>query len=279
MQRMIAARAAALHPEIYSFLRDGQLNLSAVARLAPFLTAANRTEILSRAAGRKRAALDEMLGELRATQARGREIPPEVGDGAPPEFVLPFAGSPGDAPATERAGGEPPNPDRAVISSSSGGCRVDNPSSAERPVRLSFSADEGLRRDLARARRLLEQRCPSGRLEDMVAYLLRDFLRRCDPDARTPSPERPRRERETRRVPRWVKDRVWTRDGGRCAYAASDGRRCTARKGLEYDHLRAWARGGSSDDPANIRLLCRAHNLFLARRDFAERVPPRRVSG
>src|ERR1035437_8224921 len=34
MQRLIVAKAASFYPEIYSFLRDGQLNLSAVSRLS-----------------------------------------------------------------------------------------------------------------------------------------------------------------------------------------------------------------------------------------------------
>ena len=271
MQRLIVARAAALHNEIYSYLRDGQLNLSAVSRLAPFLTVENRTVLLSRAAGRKRAALDELLGELRAEQARTRAAAPETGYGGPSEFLLPLAGKHEDAPAPgeiESDGGVPEVALRAAIP----------PATMESPARLSFPADQDLRRDLDRARRLLKRRCPSGRLEEIVAYLLRDFRRRCDPDVRAPSPERRRRGEETRRIPQWVKDRVWLRDGGVCSYVSPEGRRCAARKSLEFDHIRPWARGGSSDDPGNIRLLCRGHNLFLARRDFGGRVPSKRVS-
>lgn len=264
MQRLIVSRAATLHHEVYSYLRDGQLNLSAVSRLAPFLTAENRTEILSRAAGRKRAALDEMLGELRAEAARQAAVPPGAGSDVTPESILPFAGTSGRAPV----------PDVDVPADAT--LEASSPAPMEPPSRLSFPAGEYLRRDLDRARRLLKRRCPSGRLEELIAYLLHDFLRRFDPDTRMPARERQRREKETRRIPQWVKDRVWVRDGGGCSYVSPEGQRCTARKSLEYDHIRPWARGGSSDDPGNIRLLCRAHNLFLARRDFGARVPLRR---
>ncbi|MFI5349197.1 MAG: HNH endonuclease [Elusimicrobiota bacterium] len=72
------------------------------------------------------------------------------------------------------------------------------------------------------------------------------------------------------------KDRVWKRDCGCCAFTSLSGRRCTRREMLVYDHILPWARGGSSDDLENIRLLCRAHNLFRARRAFGNRVPRRR---
>ncbi|MBI5240147.1 MAG: HNH endonuclease, partial [Elusimicrobia bacterium] len=74
----------------------------------------------------------------------------------------------------------------------------------------------------------------------------------------------------SRRVPQWVRDRVWERDQGRCSFRAADGRRCGPRAWLEFDHVRPYALGGASDDPANVRLLCRAHNQLRAREMFGE---------
>jgi hypothetical protein len=274
MQRIIAARSAALYPGIYSFLRDGLLNLSAVSRLAPFLTIDNHGAVLSRAAGRKRAALDEMIAELRASAAR---VAAEAEGSAPMSFDLPFAasarmGTPArvdeaDSGSREDADAPAPMPPR----------KAEPSSSSKGAAWLSFRADDVLRRDLERARFLLERRSGAKRIEDVIAYLLRDFLRRRDPDVRKAAREGTRRARPSRCVPQWVRDRVWNRDGGRCAFVAPDGPRCAARRRLEYDHVLPWARGGSSDDPDNIRLLCRAHNLFLARRDFGARVPATRL--
>jgi hypothetical protein len=265
MQRLVVAKTAALYPEVYSYLQDGLLNLSAVSRLSAHLTPANSMEILSRAAGRKRAYLDEMLKQLRASSPAAVDPALESVE-LPSVDVLPFAEGviPADAvPAAADA----PIPSATLL----------GPIPTEPRERLSFLANESVRHDLDRSRRLLKRRCPSGSLEDVVAYLLRDFLRRCDPSLRAAAAERPPRERQTRGIPQWVKDRVWKRDGGCCTYASLSGRRCTRREMLEYDHILPWARGGSSDDPENIRLLCRAHNLFLARRIFGGRVPPRRV--
>lgn len=274
MQRIIAARTASLHNEIYSYLRDGQLHLSAVSRLAPFLTAGNRTEILARAAGRTRVELDELLGGLREEAARRAAKAAADAAVVSPEVDLPFIATAGAG--QEKSSGEPRDLDDSREAAAPG---TPAPSARARPVRLSFPADEELRRDLDRTRWLLKGRSSSGRIEDVIAYLLREFLRRCDPDRRKAAPAKAPRERQSRRIPRWVKDRVWSRDGGRCAYVAPDGGRCAGRKALEYDHIRPWARGGSSDDPANVRLLCRAHNLFVARLEFGDLVPPRGVSG
>jgi hypothetical protein len=58
-----------------------------------------------------------------------------------------------------------------------------------------------------------------------------------------------------------------TRDGGQCAFVSADGRRCTARAFLEFDHVKPYAWSGAAD-ARNLRLLCKAHNLLHARNCF-----------
>ena len=60
-------------------------------------------------------------------------------------------------------------------------------------------------------------------------------------------------EERSRHIPRDVRQRVWTRYGGRCA-------ECSSIDYLEYDHIIPVARGGSNAD-ANVQLLCRRCNL------------------
>jgi hypothetical protein len=65
-------------------------------------------------------------------------------------------------------------------------------------------------------------------------------------------------------VPAEVERKVWQRDGGRCAFTASDGRRCTERSFLEFHHSnQPYARGGEAT-VENIALRCRAHNVYEA---------------
>ena len=68
--------------------------------------------------------------------------------------------------------------------------------------------------------------------------------------------------------------KVVERDGLCCSYVSPDGHRCGARAFLELDHERAWAKGGA-DSVENLRVLCRAHNQFLAEQGFGARVPAR----
>jgi hypothetical protein len=142
-------------------------------------------------------------------------------------------------------------------------------------VRIAFTADEALLSRLELARALLGRR-HDGRLESVLSLVLDDYIARHDPTrwgAGVRARGAGKASGSSRRVPREVKAAVWRRDGGRCAFVATDGTRCAARERLEYDHARPWALGGASDDAANIRLLCRAHNLRAARKMFGARVP------
>lgn len=131
-------------------------------------------------------------------------------------------------------------------------------------VHFSFTGSEELRRVLGRCSELLWHRFPGGHLEDVTLELGRAYLQRKDPELLPPVKQKPPRSAETRSSPRWVRSVVYRRDGGRCVFVSEHGRRCDARRGLEYDHIVPWAKGGRSDDPANIRLLCRAHNQRAA---------------
>jgi len=60
---------------------------------------------------------------------------------------------------------------------------------------------------------------------------------------------------QTRRViPTWVKLEVWKRDDGKCV-------QCRATEDLHFDHIIPWSKGGSSNTPDNIQLLCGKHNV------------------
>lgn len=62
-----------------------------------------------------------------------------------------------------------------------------------------------------------------------------------------------------RLIPTWVKVEVWRRDKGKCTS-------CGATNGLHYDHILPFSKGGRSDDPRNIQILCARHNLQKSNR-------------
>lgn len=53
-----------------------------------------------------------------------------------------------------------------------------------------------------------------------------------------------------------------------CVYTGPNGIRCNQRAHLQTDHVQPWALGGSSQDPTNLRCLCRLHNLYLGQVNF-----------
>jgi hypothetical protein len=77
-----------------------------------------------------------------------------------------------------------------------------------------------------------------------------------------------------RTIPAVVKRSVADRDEGRCAFVASNGRRCGERGFLEFHHVIPYARGGPATE-ANIQLRCRAHNGCEADMDFGRWNGPR----
>ena len=131
---------------------------------------------------------------------------------------------------------------------------------------FTFTADEEVRARFEEARDLLRHRFPMGRMEDVIGEALRRLVEQESPGKpgrlRKPAATAP----ESRRIAKWIRDEVWRRDGGRCTYAGTDGARCGETGWLEFDHLVPWTLGGRSDDPANIRLLCRVHNMAEAKR-------------
>jgi hypothetical protein len=65
-------------------------------------------------------------------------------------------------------------------------------------------------------------------------------------------------------IPAALKREVWQRDKARCSFVSSEGRRCSSKFGLQFDHQTPVARGGKATY-GNLRLLCRAHNRYEAR--------------
>jgi 5-methylcytosine-specific restriction endonuclease McrA len=71
-------------------------------------------------------------------------------------------------------------------------------------------------------------------------------------------------------IPAEVKRAVYARDGGQCTFVTKTGKRCPARRTLEFDHIQPVARGGTSSI-GNVRLLCRTHNQYMAEQVLGEK--------
>jgi hypothetical protein len=142
---------------------------------------------------------------------------------------------------------------------------------SETRFRIEFTASDELRRKLELCLDLMSHSNPSRDLgvvvERAVDLLLVDLERK-----RLGRTKRPRRgPRRRAGMPSGVtaaaRREVFERDGFQCTYVADDGRRCEAHSFLELDHVHPKGRGGS-DDAANLRVRCRAHNQLWAEQVF-----------
>ena len=71
----------------------------------------------------------------------------------------------------------------------------------------------------------------------------------------------------SRHIPAPVRRAVRERDGNQCHYVDASGRRCGERDRLEYHHLHPFGLGGDHR-PEGIRLVCHAHNIYMAEHDY-----------
>ncbi len=302
-RRIRAARVARRWPVVLEWIEAGELHLTALVVLSPVLKDENGIALLRTAKGKTRRQLEAILAESlpRAPQADFARRLPVCGGWSvavtspveavealpaqptpPSEGPLDFAAPPGDETSrpssVPAAGRERPWEWQAMV-----------PISADR-VRIGFDAALAVMRLIDRARQILRHKYPDGRLEDVVKEALELLLDRKDPQRRLglkapapgPAAAAPpaggavvplsgeprflRSLRTGRYIPARVKAAVWRRDDGRCAWRFEDGTPCGSRDGLEYDHVRPFSRGGRSDTPRNVRLLCRLHNRLAAER-------------
>jgi 5-methylcytosine-specific restriction endonuclease McrA len=264
-RRTTAARLLARFPLVADYLVDGRLNLTTLVELRDVLEESHLVEILDRAAGRTEEQVKELVAALRPQPAPAdllRRLPSPWNDssGSGPELAaassaavaaVPPSSAPAPAPRppiTPAARLEPIAPERHVL-------RV--------TVGPAFVAD------LEAAREALSHRLPGAGLEEVLHECMRVALRDMERRRRGAGTKTSAREPPagSRYVPVAVRDEVWRRDGGQCAFVGSTGRRCVSRHQLELHHLDPFAMGGPST-AANLALRCRAHNRHAAEQDY-----------
>jgi hypothetical protein len=141
--------------------------------------------------------------------------------------------------------------------------------------RVQFTVGEATHEKLRRVQELLRREIPDGDagaiFDRALTLLLEDVARK-----KVALTSQPRNGRATatrsRHIPACVKRAVWLRDGGRCAFVASTGRRCNERAFLEFHHREPYGIGGEAT-VANISLRCRQHNVYEGELAFGPRVP------
>jgi hypothetical protein len=142
------------------------------------------------------------------------------------------------------------------------------PLSAAR-YKVQLTASSELRAKLERATELMRHRNPTGDLAVIVERALDLLLANLERErlGKTARPVKNPRPAKARHVTQSARRETFARDGEQCSFVGDAGERCPARGFLEVDHVQPRARGGSSKE-VNLRVLCRAHNRYVAESAF-----------
>jgi hypothetical protein len=264
--RITVARASRKHPVLLEMLADGRLHLTGIAKLAQHLTEDNRETLLSRAAGKTKRQIDELVAELSPKP---------------------------DVKATMRKIPERRKKKKSTSSSQLRPDRVPKPNSAPAPARsavveptapsrykVEFTASAELREKLERLRALMLSSVPNGDLAVIIEEAVTEKLERLEAKrfAKTKTPRKNLEETDTspssRNIPAAVRRAVCERDQNQCTFEDGSGHRCTEKGGLEFHHRKPFGLGGDHSVD-NICLMCKTHNAYLAERDYGREVVER----
>jgi 5-methylcytosine-specific restriction endonuclease McrA len=273
--RITAARAARRFPILFDAIADGRLHVTGVRLLAPCLTPENAAELLTAASNRSKPEIERLLARrfgrpepptatiVRAAQFQTHRVSELAPGRVPASLEL---GSPEPELVPERVGPSPTSPGELVPE------RVEVAPSDEH-FRLHVTIGRGTHDKLRYAQALLGHSVPSGDvtvvLDRALDALIVQLEKRKFGATKKPRAKAGRPSVRRRHIPAGVRRAVWERDQGRCTFESDAGRRCGARRMLEFDHADPVARGGEAT-VERIRLRCRAHNQFEAERVFSK---------
>ena len=239
-KRIRAARAVRKFPVVLEAVAEGRLNVSAVVRISPHLTEENAKGLVEEVSGLSRAAIDLALAR--------RAPKPDVAQRLEPEPRQPPLVDPDPPPPA-------PLPKPRVT--------------ALAPERFALQLTLGgeTKAKLERAQALLRHQVPSGDLAQVLDRALDALLEKVETRkfGKVAKPRAARKSESRRHVPAAVRRDVVARDGERCSFVSDDGRRCEETGFLELDHVVPVAWGGEPT-VEGVRVLCRSHNQFEARR-------------
>ncbi len=275
-KRIVVARLGRKFPAIYELLSRNECTMTSLWILAPVFTDDNRELLIPKLKELTKFQAEQIKVSflprsekrpvIRLEPVRGHlELSPPL----PPPLTNPVTIETGvnPLPAATIDVGRVRTSDSQPMSTLPTRGQVPEP----RRVGFHFTAGEMLLSKFRRAQTLMRHRYPKGDPEGVFSEALDALLDRDDPQ-RSPPSSRASFKSDGRRVPEGLRLRVWHRDGGRCTYLNSEGKRCGSEEFLEVDHIRPWSLGGKTE-MNNLRLLCAPHHRYYTQKTFPETKP------
>ena len=264
-RRVRAARVIRDIPEVYDMLKDRRITLSAVVQVSSVLSPENKNTLLPRLVGKSKSEIDRILAEY---------VPPrKIIDQAKPTLVKKLVvveGAPACA-SSKSAAGERPQELGKMTRHSDGsinpGDKISTPEVKEvleRMFEIRFAADEELMELIRWMKSHLSHKYPKGASYlEIFKYAIK-YLKAREDLALQDKRHKSTAKTDTRYISKNEKQRVWSRDKGRCTFVGSNGKRCDSDYLLQFDHYPVpYSRGGPST-ANNLRLLCAKHNRHTA---------------
>lgn len=141
-------------------------------------------------------------------------------------------------------------------------------------IRHSMNLSNETAANIKRAKEVLSHKFPQATDAQIFDYALSFMLDRVDPlrkkpkDPSTQLAAESASKRVTKKISAPVRRSIIQSAQGSCTYKdPHTGRTCGSRHQIQIDHIIPKAMGGS-DEPENLRVRCREHNLFEAERVF-----------
>ena len=278
--RIHVANVSRRFPQLLVALAENRISLTVASLLAPHLTEHNVDKLISDCSGMKRKETEEYLVKLKPKpvfEPSIRRRPSSQQPVAPPpQNETPVSKAP--EPPLEQT---PPKSSPTILQPA----RPDE-------YNFRFAADRDFKDKFERLAEVLGVENAQKHMADILETALDIALDKKDPQkklerrkkransskAKSRLNEIPKNDEpaKSRYIPSEVSERVHARANYECEYRAPDGRRCSARTGLQIEHVRPFGIYHSNDERF-LKLRCAQHNRLAAERVYGAAFIQRKI--
>jgi len=261
VRRINCCRAAQVSPPCLDHLVDGSLSISTLSAISKLMTTENGEMLIKKVQGKSTDQVRAIVDALKSVAKQAEPLPlfearqTSVSEPSDPQPALEdnTAKAVAQSLAAVTSPTKKPLPTSEQIESL-------NPATVAEPAKVIKFTGENLllyRKAEERFGHLSEEHL----INRVFTVALRSHLPR--------TAQQRDYNTATRYIPARIRQEVLERDGHQCAFVAEDGHRCSARCGLQLDHVVPFSQGGQST-VENLRAMCPAHNQLLAEQAFGK---------
>ena len=248
--RCQVARACSAHPQLLGELAAGTMSLCVAGKVASKLHESNQQQLLKACSGKTKVEAEKIIATLHPQEA-------------PKTLIRKQSLSPASSEPQAR------RPEIKPI--------------AHDTFAVKVSINEALLKKLERLAEVLGISSVKSQLPELLEKVADIALQVKDPALKpenkpaTKKPSPPASEstksteasKRSRYVSVKTRRKIFADAQYQCQYVSPDGKRCRQKTHLQVDHIQAFAKNGSNE-PENLMVLCQAHNLWKAEREFGK---------